>query len=1058
MESLLEVQGVYKELGSPPSLLRLIDDPPKLIFKQDLTLRLYSPKSALVPCRVYVFDRAFIIGIKVPTVEEQQPQQPVDVPELVWFAESQVQFRPRATATTSDTGELEIYEALQREEEQEDQTIAPYQLCSYFDLTETLPAFFTSPSSQYAIFFTHIARVDEDSDDSELNTLISVNRAEIWFDDLRSAKNLMGRLQETIQSLFGLKESDPPRRRGTDARTNSEPSFGRRQKTMRRSIRTKQRTGRRTRTSATRETIAEREELKSEVKNRIADRDRNESDSETGEFGVLFCRRRKGFEVVDGRSEGQGIYVHSVDPNGLAKPAGICVGDKLVRINDIKVLDDTKFETIQSYVDPKLNKEKYCKIIFGRTRVNEMKHRQSGAESPAEEKVAEPVPPKLTASDSNDSSLSLLETSTNKLEEAAVERKERKQRPTLRQLNKLYSSFTLTRPKQGIKLLTNTSGVWELLRRGKRREGKKLSEGQRDLSINDSFYDSEENTERLFRNMLRYLTKSKEKTCVHSLKEIYSTEVKYLEELDILLQARVEMGKLRKNVMCKDLRNGRPFCEHFKPRMLCTQESRYKAHAIPDKDLDAVFLNVKSLKNINERISSGLRQKLNKLYIRIEDDENVGIGDLLAAYCKVFTTVSPFLTMYTQYIQRYTTAVTKQKMLRMENPYFNEAVETLEKKHGITLMSLINKPLHRITKYPLFFTTLEDYVRKYINDELHAKVPTMQILEATLKTQDSQDQDSKLSEFAQMVADLKVASKIVHGVVDKVNAKVGEAENLERMVKAYDEIGGPKKIPDLLQPWRRFTEQITIERFEVGTGNKHVYNNPVVYLFNDIVVVAAAATYVKRRASMALVTAQTSARFSLARKKAGQLVSATLARGSTRNLVGKQTSSQRKGPPRTSTTKKQFSSKNSSVSYGSTSSTRRGSRRFTMKGSFVRNLSWTEKKKTSGDSNGHAPVVDLTPVAALTIVKLQQEHLDTQDVDDEPVYILGYQHLSKENTNMSPNDRVQFYFDCESERDDFVAKLKALKEEHALRRKGFENARKKLRAMPAGGESPITSV
>jgi len=122
---------------------------------------------------------------------------------------------------------------------------------------------------------------------------------------------------------------------------------------------------------------------------------------------------------------------------------------------------------------------------------------------------------------------------------------------------------------------------------------------------------------------------------------------------------------------------------------------------------------------------------------------------------------------------------------------------------------LLIKPVQRICKYPLLFGEL---LR-----QLH---------------------NAAQSGMQSYVEDLTKAAEAVEQIAQSVNAQVGESESMERIVEAYEELGGEKGAPGLVEAHRRFVRTDDVLVHEPASDKDGDYKDRLIYLFNDVMIIA----------------------------------------------------------------------------------------------------------------------------------------------------------------------------------------------------------------------------
>ena len=150
--------------------------------------------------------------------------------------------------------------------------------------------------------------------------------------------------------------------------------------------------------------------------------------------------------------------------------------------------------------------------------------------------------------------------------------------------------------------------------------------------------------------------------------------------------------------------------------------------------------------------------------------EHAGIADVWAVSC-AFTTLTPFLRIYSSYCSGYALVLSRVKDVRASTP----ALAELEGARGERLDSLLIRPVQRICKYPLFFDLL------------------LRVLPARAGPR----------------PELEAAAAAVRRVNEEVNNKIKDAADGARLIALYHELGG--KLPLLLTPTRSLLLEVEVK-------------------------------------------------------------------------------------------------------------------------------------------------------------------------------------------------------------------------------------------------------
>jgi len=166
----------------------------------------------------------------------------------------------------------------------------------------------------------------------------------------------------------------------------------------------------------------------------------------------------------------------------------------------------------------------------------------------------------------------------------------------------------------------------------------------------------------------------------------------------------------------------------------------------------------------------------------------------------------PFFKMYSMYCHKYANASLRLQEIRESNKEIDEFLAQKEKRSQKTsLKSLLIKPIQRICKYPLLFA------------ELLRSIP-------------------QSSDFALYNKELTDAAHAVDDIAESVNKNVGDREAVEKIMEAYEELGGEQNVPGLITAHRRFLHHNNILLTVVG--EKDLKKDHTLYLFNDLIIFA----------------------------------------------------------------------------------------------------------------------------------------------------------------------------------------------------------------------------
>ncbi|CAK9011629.1 FYVE [Durusdinium trenchii] len=305
-----------------------------------------------------------------------------------------------------------------------------------------------------------------------------------------------------------------------------------------------------------------------------------------------------------------------------------------------------------------------------------------------------------------------------------------------------------------------------------------------------------------------------ERACAATLQEIFLTEQTYLRDLrmivgDYLLPIRRAVRRVR----CKDISSGSTFCEHHQPRSLCSKQSKDSRPILEPEEIRKIFLNVEVLIDINTELLRVLTTSIEELIENKRSKRNISIGDMVHIFGTAFVKIMPFFRLYAQYCHHYTQAIDRLLIARTKNKDLDDTIKIREVKSTSSLQHLLIKPVQRICKYPLLFRSLLKAVTLYVHDQLA--------------------NGADVDELQRLVDDLEKAMTVVDKIAKSVNEKVGEQENLERMMEVYAELGGEEAVPDLVEPSRRYMDRFdTLTKLPPFDDTSSLHHE-MLYIFND---------------------------------------------------------------------------------------------------------------------------------------------------------------------------------------------------------------------------------
>jgi len=300
-----------------------------------------------------------------------------------------------------------------------------------------------------------------------------------------------------------------------------------------------------------------------------------------------------------------------------------------------------------------------------------------------------------------------------------------------------------------------------------------------------------------------------EKSCAAVLKEIFVTERDYVADLRCLVgEYIIPLRRALRRGKCKDLENGSTICEHNLIRATCNRQSS-EAQPILDPDsMKTIFCNTETLLTVNGELLNVLQNGLAKV---LAANKSPTLKEVAGVYAPAFLHIMPFFKMYAVYCHQYNSAIQRLLEVRTTNPELHEFLTQREQKSEfVSLNSLLIKPVQRICKYPLLFQAL-------LRELQHGAAS---------------------SGMQSYVEDLAKAAEAVELIAQSVNSLVGESEAMEKIIEAYEELGGDKGAPGLVEAHRRFVRTDDVLVHEPAVDKEGEYKDRMVYLFNDLLIIA----------------------------------------------------------------------------------------------------------------------------------------------------------------------------------------------------------------------------
>jgi hypothetical protein len=300
-----------------------------------------------------------------------------------------------------------------------------------------------------------------------------------------------------------------------------------------------------------------------------------------------------------------------------------------------------------------------------------------------------------------------------------------------------------------------------------------------------------------------------EKSCAAVLKEIFVTERDYVADLRCLVgEYIIPLRRALRRGKCKEIENGSTICEHNLIRATCNRQSTEAQPILDPDNMKAIFCNTETLMTVNTELLTVLQNGLAKV---MQTTKHPTLKDVASVYAPAFRHIMPFFKMYAVYCHQYNSAIQRLLEVRTTNSELHDFLTQKEQKSEFTsLSSLLIKPVQRICKYPLLFQEL---------------LKQLQHGAAT-------------SGMQSYVEDLAKAAEAVEQIAQSVNAQVGESESMERIVEAYEELGGAKGAPGLVEAHRRFVRTDDALVHEPATDKEGDCKDRLVYMFNDLLIIA----------------------------------------------------------------------------------------------------------------------------------------------------------------------------------------------------------------------------
>lgn len=304
-----------------------------------------------------------------------------------------------------------------------------------------------------------------------------------------------------------------------------------------------------------------------------------------------------------------------------------------------------------------------------------------------------------------------------------------------------------------------------------------------------------------------------EKTAGSVLKEILVSEGSYVADLRCLVgEYIIPLRRTVRRVKCRDLEGASSICEHSLIRSTCNRTCSESLPMLDADNMRAIFCNTETLMTVNAELLDALQGGMVKLG---EKNPKPTIKDVASIFAGAFQRILPFFKMYSVYCHQYHTAIERLLDCRSNNAELNSfLIEREQKSRFNSLSGLLIKPIQRICKYPLLFGTLLHELGK-----------------------------STQAGIASYIGELKETANAVEAIALSVNKQVGESEKMEDLLQAYEELGGHKGAPGLVEAHRKFVRTEDVLYHSSAADKEGEYHEKMLYLFNDLLVVAKSSSH-----------------------------------------------------------------------------------------------------------------------------------------------------------------------------------------------------------------------
>ncbi|KAH9255284.1 hypothetical protein BASA81_006724 [Batrachochytrium salamandrivorans] len=481
----------------------------------------------------------------------------------------------------------------------------------------------------------------------------------------------------------------------------------------------------------------------------------NDKEHSRVEFEICFGDGPMGFSL--GSAPGVGVLIGRLAPHSFAEAGGVCIGDRIAFVEQEAIPLDINWQDV---VEKLKKHSRPVTITFERSSVRQMEHEEH------DEHDADSTMPATSTVTSTDGEA----TDPVKKQRSWANRRAQNAATTggvinLGDLEKVYSKAEKTGSK-----------------------------------------DKDEQALKVFAQL--QASNDAEKTSAAVLKEILVSEMAYVADLRCLVGEYIlPLRRTSRRGKCREIEGGSAICEHNMIRATCLKSCIEATPLMDAEDMKSIFCNTETLMTVNTELLHQLQFGLIKLG---EKTTKPSLKDVAGVYAPAFHTIMPFFKMYSVYCHQYHVAIERLLDCRSSNAELHQFLLDREQKSQFNSLSgLLIKPIQRICKYPLLFSTLLNELGK-----------------------------SGQSGITPFIAELKKAADTIEAIAMSVNKQVGESEAMEDLLEAYDELGGIKGAPGLVEAHRKFVRTEDVLYHSSAADKEGEYHEKMLYLFNDLLVVA----------------------------------------------------------------------------------------------------------------------------------------------------------------------------------------------------------------------------